>query len=207
MPVKMVSPRDYTLRTRTGHVIHFPANVPVHVPDVVVSEALAVNILPTSTVDTPEPSHGVVRAETITGTLRDALIFNGILQLVKENDSASFNAGGQPKLTALNALTGIRITGGELSKYWDRYREIVGTNSPFPTHPKLDLVVELQSLTTRKQLLEFANDHGIPEGDVKRHQTIKEAKEALLQATLSFAEGAAFDAPPSDKRHSTLQED
>ncbi len=188
MPTFMVSPRDYTLRTTTGHVIHFKADEPTLVPDVVVNDALAVNILPTEgRVQRGEsgaygPSSG---AAAITGTLKDALILSTIEQLAKENDSHNFNAGGQPKLGVVNTMTGIRISGGELTKYWDRYREIKSTNSPMPRHPQLDRVQDLQTLTTRKQLLEYASEIDFPASEVNR-VSVKDAKEKLLQATLNY---------------------
>ena len=39
--------------------------------------------------------------------------------------------------------------------------QIIGENEPLPTHPKVEVVRELQALTSRKQLEEFAEDHGI----------------------------------------------
>lgn len=209
MPVHMVSPRDYTLRTLTGHVIFFPQDVPVLVPDIAVQDAMAVNILPTRMVDTAaaeQASDVVSHTSVIPATLRDAVILRTITELVKENDPATFNAGGQPKLAVLNGRTGIRLSGGELSKYWDRYREIKGTNSPVPTHPRVESVMELQTLTTRKQLVEFASEIGVNEKEVTR-RTIKEAKEFLMAATIAYMEGqpAVTLTTPPDTR--TLAED
>lgn len=190
MPIMMVSPRDYTLRSLTGYVIFYPANQPTHTPDEVVSEAMAVNILPVEKYDREMPApRGALKESRVTGTLRDALILNAIEELVKENDVSNFNAGGSPKLAALNGATGLRLSGPESSKYWTRYREIKGTNSPLPQHPRMESVLELQRLTTRKQLLEYASEIGFPESEVSR-RPLKEAKEALMQATINYVEVA-----------------
>lgn len=209
MPTQMVSPRDYTLRTLSGHVIFFPANQPVSVPDVAVSDALAVNILPVQTLQTSEPAlRGPVSLPAISGTLRDALILSVIDVLVKENDSINFNAGGQPKLSVVNGLTGVRLSGGELTKYWDRYREIKSTNSPMPSHPQMHLVQELQAMTTRKQLVEFARDIQFPESEVTRVGSVKEAKERLLQAVLNYHPPVAdTPAPGAPDLHTLVDQD
>jgi|ADGO01.1.fsa_nt_gi hypothetical protein len=193
MPVMMVSPRDYTLRTTSGHVIAFKANVPQLVPDVVVSDAMAVNILPCEgkAVDNDRPADGVVKMPALPSTLRDALVLTVIDQLVRENDTANFNAGGQPKLAVVNELTGVRLSSGELSKYWDRYREIKYNNESLPTHKHLSLVMELQSLTTRKQLIEFARDIRFPTREVERQPSVKDAKALLLNAVLNYHEPLA----------------
>lgn len=210
MPIDMVSPRDYTLRTLQGHVIFYPANTPTPTPDSVVHEAMAVNILPAA--NRPDGSKGesvgVVSAPvSIPASLRDAVILGTIAEMVKENDTSMFNAGGQPKLAALNARTGVRLAGTELTKYWDRYREIIGSNSPFPTHPRVESVMELQRLTTRKQLVEFAEEIGISKAEVER-RTIKEAKELLMGATIAYMEtAAAIDTKPSAPDLGTLEED
>jgi hypothetical protein len=211
MPINMVSQRDYTLRTLHGHVIFYPAGVPVPTADAAVHEALAANIVPVS--ERPDLASdertGVVNAPiTIPVSLRDAVILHTIKQLVKENDPATFNAGGQPKLAVLNGLTGIRLSGAELGKYWDRYREILGSNSPFPTHPRVESVMELQRLTTRKQLIEFAEEIGVARSEVER-RSIKEAKELLMGATIAYMESAAAidTAPPAKLDTRTLAED
>lgn len=190
MSIKMVSPRDFTLRTTRGHVIRFKANEPVTVADDVVSQALAVNIMPVEGgVEFDSPAGQRVSHKTMPGTLRDAVILRTIQELVKDNDATNFNAGGQPKLSVVNAATGVHLSGSELSKYWERYRELIGTNSPFPTHPKLENVVELQTLTTRKQLQEYAEENGI-DVDLIKGKSTKAAKELLMAATVSHAGGA-----------------
>ena len=202
MSISMISPRDYVLRTRSGHTIAFKANTPRRVPPECVSEAMAVNILPVEVKpELGDSPAGYVKTH-VTGTLREALVLNAIVELVRENDSSNFNAGGQPKVHALNAATGLKLSGSEVSKYWDRYREIQSTNSPMPKHPRMEQVLELQTLTTRKQLVEYASEIGIPENEVTR-RTVKEAKEVLMNATINHVEPLA-EAPATK---GTLVED
>lgn len=210
MAILMVSPRDYTLRTLHGHVIGFEAGVPTPVAEAAVAEALAVNIVPATKIDMElEAAGGAVRSGSLAmnATLRDAVIFSVIDDMVKENDPENFNAGGQPKHAALRAATGLPLTGAEVAKYWDRYREIIGSNSPLPYHPRAESVMELQRLTTRKQLIEFAADIDVPASEVTK-RSLRQAKEFLMSATIAYMEAATAsddDPPPVDTR--TLAED
>lgn len=206
MPVPMISLRNYTLRSKTGHVIFFEGGVPTNVPEEVVAEALAVNIIVTDSTDREAALkyRSTDTQSSITGTLRDAIIFAAIEDLVRENDPDNFNAGGQPKVGALAQATGLKLTGGESSKYWERFRELKATNSDLPQHPRVENVLELQRLTTRAQLTSYAKDMGF---DVKMidKKSLKEAKEALMYATINYHE-AATPAPAPRLDTSTLED-
>lgn len=208
MPVNMVSLRDYTLRTKTGHTIFFPAGKPTQVPDEVVAEAMAVNIVPSEHIDLEQAplKFRQVGTQTITGSLRDSLIFGAIEELVRENDPSNFNAGGQPKVSAVAEATGVKLGGGELSKYWERYREIKATNADLPVHPRTENVLELQGLASRSQLVEYAKDMGFDAKLIDK-KSIKEAKEILMHLTINYHESAsAPERPANAPNTSTLVE-
>ncbi len=204
MPVPMLSLRNYTLRTKSGHTIFFEGGVVTDVPEEVVAEALAVNIVVTDSTDreTQLKFKSADIQSNITGSLRDALILGAIEELVRENDTDNFNAGGQPKVAALALATGLKLGGGEASKYWERYREIKSTNADLPTHPRVENVLELQRLTTRAQLTAYAKEMGFDFKGLDK-KSLKEAKEALMYATINHHE-AAMTAPTRDT--STLVE-
>ena len=209
MPVPMVSLRDYTLRSKTGHVIFFPGGQPVPVPDEVVAEAQSYNVAIADGVDVEK--NLTYKATTtahsaITGTLRDSLVFGAIEDLVRENDPSNFNAGGQPKVHAVNETTGLKLGGGEVSKYWERYRELKATNSPLPEHPRTEHVLELNRLTTRSQLLDYAkNMLGMDVSHLER-KSLKEVKEVLVYSTINYHEASPTAASQPVKK-STLVED
>jgi hypothetical protein len=198
----MICPRDYTLRSKTGATIAFEAGKPTNVPDDIVPDALAVNIVPASGEGIDDESPVGAATAQITGTLRDALIFQAIAQLVKTNASEDFDGGGQPKPHAISARAGIAVSASERVKYWNRYREIVGTNSEIPNHPNVNAVLDLQSLSTRKQLKEFAVDHGM-EKEYEKFATkaLPELKTLLLGNLVGRRQG------PTLKSTSTLVED
>lgn len=183
MPIMMVCQRDYTLPTRTGHAIRFEAGVPTPVPEALYAEALAKNIIPVERKSDDEPIFGMIHAE-ITGTLRDAMIFQAIDEVVKRNQTEDFTGGGVPKAAALSAIIGLSLSATEASRFYTNYRQIIGENGELPQHPKTEMVRELQSLTSRKQLVEFAEDHDISLPKTKG-KSLKELKELLLNNVIN----------------------
>jgi hypothetical protein len=182
MSVLMVCPRDYTLRTTLGHTIAFKADEPTPVPDSAYQEALSKNILPAKVPRGEGAAFEMAHAE-ITGTLRDALVFDAIETLVKRNNVEDFGGGG-PKAAALARETGIQLSSREAANYYTRYKQIKAENSELPSHPNVELVRELQGLTTRKQLEAFATDIGVAIPPTKG-KALSEVKSSLLYAIVN----------------------
>lgn len=207
MPVPMVSLRDYTLRTPSGHTLAFRARKPTMVPDELVAAAMAVNIVPTKEYENEEMPGDSKKRAGIVGGLRDSIVLQAMKQLVEENEHTNFNAGGQPKLAVVNERTGLRLAGGELAKYWERFREIQSTNDDFPTHPRMEDVLELQGLTSRKSLLEFADAIKVDRNQLDK-KSIREMKELLMYAAIHYNEAVdAAPVPDSFKKPAQLTED
>lgn len=180
--IDMVSPRDFVLRTKTGHVINFKAAEATPVPEQAYAEALARNIVPVERPDGDTP-HGRIEA-TITGTLRDALLYKGIDTLVKRNSYEDFTGGGVPKAAALSTEVGFSVSQNEVSRYWGNYRSMVANNEELPKHSSMALVEELQTCSTRKSLEEFCADHEIAIKGAKG-KTVKELKEQVMHTVVS----------------------
>lgn len=183
MPIDMVCPRDYTLRTRMGHTIRFIAGEPTPVAEDAYQEALAKNIIPVRRPDDDSPAFGMAHAE-ITGTLRDAMVFLALDEIAKRNHSEEFTGGGIPRAAVVTTEVGIRLSATEVGKYWSLYRQSIAENTALPTHPSVEVVRELQACATRKQLTEFSEEHGIemPRAEGK---SVKELKELLLNAVIN----------------------
>lgn len=186
--IKMVCPRDYTLRSTTGHTVKFEAGEPADVPEALYAEALAKNILPVKAGPGESPAFELATAE-ITGNLRDALVFDVIQVLVKRNNPEDFTGGGAPKAAAIARDTGLQISAREVSKYWNLYKQIVAENAEFPTHPNVELVRELQGMSTRKQMEEFAADIGVSVPKTKG-KSLAEIKSELLYAIVNQKQSA-----------------
>ncbi len=185
MPM-MICPRNYLLRTLSGHMIRFQADVPKFVPDSVVSDALAVNILPVEGKvrgeDTPSDHRKPVRVE-ITGALRDAIVLRAISDLAVRNDTKDFDGGGRPKIPAITELTGLAINAKEREVYWEKYKQLKSDGEDMPDHKHADIVTEIQYLRTPKELLEYAELLGLDPA-VFKGWPLAEQKQALISAAL-----------------------
>jgi hypothetical protein len=204
MPIPMICPRDYTLRTKLGHVIRFEAGVPTPVPQAAYAEALAKNIVPAKRPDDDTPVFGMVHAE-ITGSLRDAMIYGAVDELVKRNQSEDFTGGGVPKAVSITAAIGIPVSATEVSRYWTNYREMVAENTELPSHPNVEVVRELQALSTRKQMEDFVEEHDLKLPATKG-KSLKELKSLLLHAIIGQQITPAAD-PGEYKKPSSLTMD
>lgn len=183
MNINMVCQRDYILRTRTGHTIQFFAGVPTPVPESIYAEALAKNIVPVKPKSEDEAVFTLINSN-ITGTLRDALVYQTLQQVAERNQPEDFTGGGVPKAAVISGEVGISLSASEVNRYWTNYRQMLSENETLPTHPQMEMVRELQSLSTRKQMEEFAADHGISVPRAKG-KTLKEFKELLMHHTIN----------------------
>lgn|GEM_PF-6910207 len=186
MSVLMTCARHYTLRTKAGHCIRFQPNVPTSVPDSIVSEALAVNILPVDGQETQvaDGSGTVPQKVVVSGILRDALALHCIDDIVKMNDVEQFDGGGRPKVAAINNATGLSLTANERNKYWEKYRTLKSEGEELPTHKALATVLEIQSINTPTGIKEYADALGVPQDNVLGHP-IAVQKQVLLKAAVS----------------------
>lgn len=194
MPL-MISPRNYTLRTTSGHVIRFKADEPTYVPDYIADQALAVNILPVDgkALADYDTDVGIARNDGMNPVLREALVLYAIADLLKENDSAHFDGGGRPKAASITERSGVQISATERNTFWDKYRDIVNSGQELPKPPNLDLVFEAQQLNTKKDLTAFLHDIGVAES-VFKGMNIRELKQLATRAAANYnprAVGAA----------------
>jgi hypothetical protein len=186
MPTEMVCARHYTLRTRDGHCISFKPNEPKSVPDSVVAEAMAVNIVPVDRdfVDSPpEIGQGKPIKINISPELRRALVLHVIEDMVRENDKDMFDGGGAPKLAHILERTGLTIVNKERIDFWAQYKEVKATNSEMPNHKLVEPVLEIQYLNTPRDTKEYALAMGVPEKDVIG-RSVTEQKKIILAHVL-----------------------
>lgn len=202
--VMMVCQRDYTLRTKLGHTIKFIAGEPTPVPETAYAEAISKNIVAARPKEGEKPYFALAHAE-ITGSLRDALIFEAMVEIIARNDIEDFAGGGVPKAAAITKAIGITVSAKEVAKYHDVYKQVLAENGELPTHPQVEVVKELQSLATRKQMEEFASDHSIRLPETKG-KSLKEVKALLLEQVVNRQTIGAVDSTDYVKP-STLEQD
>lgn len=187
MSVKMVCARHYTLRTTSGHVIRFEPNKPIDVPDSVVSEAMAVNILPVEGQElTQGASDAVVKHVSITGVLRDTLALRAMEEMARDNDPEDFDAGGRPKVNNVNQRAGLSLSASERNTYWDKYRAMKSNGEDLPNHKAAATVMEIQYLSTPKDMREYAQALGVEDEAFLGH-SMHAQKQLLLAAAVKGA--------------------
>ena len=117
--MKMVLGRTYTLATTKGHRIHFPKDVPVHVPEICVSDAVAIGARAADGKDVD-----VIGEEKKSNdgpqdvALREKEIIAAIELLVERNARKDFTAAGLPAIDALARVLGYEITASERARIW-----------------------------------------------------------------------------------------
>lgn len=185
MPTLMKAPRNYTLRTKTGHVIRFEGGKPKQVPDDLVSAALAVNILPVDNADVPDAdvTAGGVQRVVISGQLREAILMHTIHDLVRENEMDNFDGGGRPKVNVINDRCGLGISAKERSESWDKYRELIANGEDLPKHKAMDTVLTVQAMTMPHDIKEYATLLDVPEKSLTG-LSLREQKQVLLAAAV-----------------------
>ncbi len=120
----LVANRNVTVRSTTGHVIKFTKDEPVSVPRMMVSECMAVGIVPVDDDYTPEePTKNAIP----TGHDREQALRDAIIQLKERNDRGDFTGGGRPDLRALFGILGWRPDQYEVQKLWKQMREEWGS--------------------------------------------------------------------------------
>ncbi len=184
----MICQRNFTLRTTLGHVIQFEAGKPKYVPPECVDSALAVNIIMESGgfASRSEASVvGPVRVAAMSHELREALLLHAIDEIVRDNETNSFDAGSKPKASVIKERANLEINATERTRLWDKYRDLKSNNADLPKPRNFDLVLDAQQSSTSKQLLEMGSLFGIS-ADQVRGFTLRELKGAVVQAAINY---------------------
>lgn len=188
MPIYMKCARNFTLRSLSGHIIHFKADTPCPVPDSCVDEALAVNIIPCDGGYAPEGVEVLpktLRITAMSGELREALLLHAIDEIYREASPKDFDGGARPKTHAISERAGVEITAIERTKLWDKYRDLKGSNSDLPRPRNFDMVVDVQRITSKTELLSFGETLGMDTALLKG-STLKEVKSAVIAAAVQY---------------------
>lgn len=140
MPV-MKSLRSFYFATTTGHCIQVQANVPVHIPDVCVAQAMESGMVPTDEPlpdanGNPAPAVNTVEAIPTTPVAEDpdepdvddiqAVLDAAVIRILTRNDDSDFKNDGTPKAQRVNAELppeSPRATATEIADAFERCQE------------------------------------------------------------------------------------
>ena len=119
--IEMMTLRNITLRTLSGHSVKFVKQVPTNVPDMCVDEAMAIGAVPIEPKDI-EPEETKFTPEPV-GLEREEAILTAIEMLVEENARNKFTAGGKPTKSAMRDALGFELDNREINLMWSKYKE------------------------------------------------------------------------------------
>lgn len=118
--VQMTLNRDFTLRTTKGHQLRFTKDVPVGVPSIIYREAVTIGAVRSDGAVAfeedkkgPPPKTAIEMAE---------LLEEAFSTLVKTGNREDFNGNGNPKLEAVNRVTGERYDARTANEGWKLYQ-------------------------------------------------------------------------------------
>jgi len=123
-PIEMVHVRNFLFHSLSGHSIQFEGpSTPVKVPPAAVRECMAIGAAPANEVDMPDNT-GIVKnrleraADDPIGLEREAKIKQAMKDMVGVNDPNAFDANGNPRMRALNAMLEFKVSGDERNTLW-----------------------------------------------------------------------------------------
>lgn len=179
--VSMISLRDVSVPSLTGHIVRFEAGVARDVPVHMVDEAMKLGCAPTDSVNLPSDSELGRKAVDFVGTLRDSLLFLACKTVAEKNDSADFS-GTTPKGEVLGEITGFRVTAKEATAAFQVYMAAHKSGETPELHPSADKILMVQQASTKAELVELAELFEFPKEEWTS-KTKSELHEYLL-ATL-----------------------
>lgn len=120
---KLMSYRDMTVKSLSGHVIRFKAKVPVHVPPMMVDVCMSRGAVPADDEAEQQVSQPVEKKAKAApeGDARKQRLFDIFDGLVAENARGTFTAGGAPKVGVVREKFGFDVDTPEVRKLWDEY--------------------------------------------------------------------------------------
>ena len=118
--VEMVLNRTTVLNSVYGYMINFEKDVPINIPQILVTAATNMGAVPT---DKSIDPYAVVtedrEAQPVAPGERLAAIRTVVEDIVKENNTSEFTANGTPKVASVSARLGYKVDTTEVRKVWN----------------------------------------------------------------------------------------
>ena len=131
--------RNYVLRTTKGHSIMFVKGKEVNVPDVCVSDAVAIGAVAVDAADGDVLGEEAKPELSLTPDQRKAKLFEAFDIMKKRNERNDFTASGTPDARRILPLLGFEISSRDRDAYWLEFKTLVQEDK---TQATLDLKVE-----------------------------------------------------------------
>jgi hypothetical protein len=117
--------KSKTIASVRGHIIEFPGKTAegltfVHVPPVVVPEAIAAGLMPESEIEEVEES--AVPQAPLDPEARKAAVFKAFEQLVAAGERDDFAGNSFPKAEAVTRVLGWKVDSKEIKVLWPEFQ-------------------------------------------------------------------------------------
>jgi hypothetical protein len=176
---QMHSLRSFRLETTTGHVIEFEAKVPTYVPPAAVSDAMAAGCVPIDETDVPFLEDLSRSKVEFTGDIRKSMLYLAVDRLVTKNDSKSFDGGGNPKTAPVAEMLGFEVNRAELVSVYQTYLSTKQEERQYALHPAASQIINVLDATDKAELLDLADEVGIPNEKAKGLQ-VRDLRKMIL---------------------------
>jgi hypothetical protein len=176
---EMISLRNFRCATLTGHVIHFEAGKPKMVPDIAVPHAMGMGATPTSEVDvTMFEDRRRARAE-FKGDIRHSLIALVIMDILEQNNTAEFDAAGQPKYQVLSKMLGFDVLPDEATRVFRAVITAQNTGEDLQLAKNANIVKRIIEAETKTDLLVLVPETEVTLDDANGMQ-VRDLRKAML---------------------------
>lgn len=178
MPL-MKSLRKFRLASVTGHIIHFTPDEHVMVPPEAVQEAMAAGCVPVDADEAAKFDDAGRAKVDFAGALRKSILYLVMKTLAKENDSRKFDAGGVPKSSVIEGVTGLTIGKAEIAAAWRDYLTASAAGDDVALHPSAVNVLRVLDAESPMELAELGKEFGVEDAEM-RGMSMKELRRKLL---------------------------
>lgn len=178
MPL-MKSLRKFRLASVTGHIIHFTPNEHVMVPPEAVQEAMAAGCVPVDADEAAKFEDDGRAKVDFAGELRKSILYLVLKSLAKENDTRKFDAGGVPKSSVIEGITGLTVGKAEVAAAWRDYLSITAAGEDVVLHPSAANVLRVLDAESPIELVELGKEFAVAEAEMQG-MSMKELRRKLL---------------------------
>lgn len=180
--MKMLQNRNVS--TKLGHMLVFEANVARNVPPEAIGDAQAAGAVLVgnegAVADEETAGHQIF---AVSAELRRSVILRVIEALVQRNASADFDAGGQPKMAAIQQRCPLETSRDEIDELYTLYKTAtVDKSKTIVWHPQTDDAMEALDATSRTDIVELGKKFKVSKEDQKSLSTLpmSDAKTRLV---------------------------
>lgn len=185
---EFVSLRSFRLESTTGHIAVFEANVARNIPDALVPAAMAAGCVPANREDAPFYEDQTRAKVEFTGDVRKSMIYLAVKHVAERNNIKDFDGGGTPKTAVISELIGYETNRKEVVDLYQQYLQIKSEGGQYAMHPQAPSIMKVIQAEDRTELVELAEEFGVP-ADKSKGMQARDLRKLLLVKLSGVAAG------------------